>query len=56
MLCILIDIALKFYAVPSRPTWVTLRSRSVLEILCESFWLKFLCCKPISFEYVDGSS
>ena len=28
MLCMLVDIGLKFYAVPSRLTWVTLRLRS----------------------------
>ena len=27
-LCMLVDTCLKFYAVPSRPTWVTFRSRS----------------------------
>ena len=35
-LCALVDIGLKFYAVPSGPTWVTLRSRS------QKFVLKFL--------------
>ena len=37
----LVDIGLKFYAVPSRPTWVTLRSRSQTHRL-QNFVLKFL--------------
>ena len=36
MLCMLVDIGLKFNSVPSRSTWVTLRSRS------QTFLLKFL--------------
>ena len=38
----LLDIGLKFYAVPSRPTLGDLEVKVTdLEILCLSFWLKF---------------
>ena len=51
----LVDIGLKFYAVPS---WSTLGNLEVkvtdLEILCLSFWLKF--CKSISLDLIDGLS
>ena len=39
MLCMLVDIGLKFYSVPSQPTWITLRSRSwtLLKFLVKVF-------------------
>ena len=39
----LVDIGLKFYAVPSLPTLDDLEVKVIdLEIMCLSFWLKFL--------------
>ena len=50
ILCMLVDIGLKFYAVPSRPTLGDLEVKVTdLEIFCLIFWLK-----SKSLEHVDG--
>ena len=48
---VLVDIGLKCYAVPSRPTWMTLRSRSRTW----KFVLKFLVKVFISLYLLDMS-
>ena len=50
----LVDIGLKFYSIPLRPTWVTLRSRSQTLKFCvdvfgytlhiDRYWFEGLCC------------
>ena len=51
----LVDIGLKFHAVPSWPTWVALRSRSrTLKFCVKVFGSSFY--KSLSLEVVDRSS
>ena len=50
----LVDIDLKFYSVPSRPTWVTLRSRSRIFLLKFLVKVLSLYLLNVSLDQVDN--